>query len=134
MQTRTFRRFAARLAVAALALAALAAPAAAIKLENYEKYKLDTRNMRATVKSLLEVRLEGVMLGLLIANRGIAAAGGKPLFCAPENAQMGGPEVMKLLDQELNSGRTADGKPYPSDANVESVVLTVARKRWPCPR
>ncbi|MCW5771828.1 MAG: hypothetical protein KIT16_09355 [Rhodospirillaceae bacterium] len=128
-----FRRLHAAALVAATAMLA-AAPAGAIKLENYEKYRLDARNMRATLKSLLEVRLEGVMLGLLIANRNVVAAGGKPLFCAPERTQMGGADVMKLLDEELTNGRTAEGKPYPNDANVEDIVLIVARKRWPCPR
>jgi hypothetical protein len=121
-------------AAALVAALAVAAPASAIKISNYEKYRLDARVLRATLKSLLEVRLEGVMQGLLIANDAAAAAGGRKLFCPPGAVQMRGAEVMKLLDEELTDGRTAAGKPYPVDMNVEDVVMIVARKRWPCPR
>ena len=54
------------LRTAALAGAALvaAAPAGAIKLENYQKYRLDSRSVQATFKSMIEVRIEGVLQGL----------------------------------------------------------------------
>lgn len=123
-----------RCGMALAALAAAAAPAGAIKLENYQKYRLDSRNVQATFKSMIEVRMEGVLQGLLIANRAVAAAGGKPLFCAPENLQMRGPEVLRLLDNELTSGVGADGKPYPGETVIEDVMLKVAQKRWPCAR
>lgn len=124
-------RCGAALAVAALVLGQ---PAGAITLENYQKYRLDTRNVSATFKSLLEVRMEGVLQGLLIANRAAEAAGGKPLFCPPANLQMRGADAVKLLDTELTAGTGADGRPYPGDTNIEDVMLKVAQKQWPCPR
>ncbi len=119
---------------AACACALGAAPAGAIKLENYQKYRLDARNVRATFKSLIEVRIEGVLQGLLIANRAAAAGGGKPLFCPPAVVQMRGPDVLKLLDNELTAGTGADGKPYSGDTEIEDVMLKVAQKQWPCAR
>jgi hypothetical protein len=121
-------------AFAATALALGASPASAIKLENYQKYRLDSRNVQATFKSLIEVRIEGVLLGLVIASRAAAAAGGKPLFCPPQNLQMRGAEAVKLLDTELTVGTGADGKPYPGDTNIEDVMLKVVQKQWPCAR
>lgn len=120
--------------LAAAALVIGAAPASAIKLENYQKYRLDSRSVQATFKSMIEVRIEGVLQGLLIANRAAEAAGAKPLFCPPANLQMRGAEALKLLDDELTAGTGADGKPYSADTNIEDVMLTVARKRWPCAR
>ncbi|HEY7611068.1 MAG TPA: hypothetical protein VIF14_17710 [Alphaproteobacteria bacterium] len=130
--TRTTLRLGA--AFAAVAVAFAAQPAGAIKLENYQKYRLDSRNVRATFQSLIEVRMEGVLQGLVIANRAAIAAGARPLFCAPEKLEMRGAEVVKLLDSELTSGTGADGKPYPGDTNIEDVMLKVAQKRWPCTR
>ena len=109
-------------------------PAGAIKLENYQKYRLDSRSVQATFKSMIEVRIEGVLTGLLIANRAAESAGAKPLFCPPQNLQMRGAEALKLLDDELTSGTGTDGKPYPADTNIEDVMLRVAQKRWPCAR
>ena len=123
-----------RAALAAAGVAAWAMPAAAIKLENYQKYRLDSRSVQATFKSMIEVRMEGVLQGFLIASRGIAAAGGKPQICAPATVQMSGADVLKMLDQELNSGTGADGKPYGNDTVIEDVLFTLAQKRWPCPR
>ena len=120
--------------LAAAALFAGVSPASAIKLENYQKYRLDSRNVQATFKSLIEVRIEGVLQGLLIANRAAEAAGAKPLFCPPANLQMRGADALKLLDTELTSGAGADGKPYPGDTNIEDVMLKVAQKQWPCAR
>lgn len=119
---------------AAAALLLGASSASAIKLENYQKYRLDTRSVQATFKSMIEVRIEGVLQGLLIANRAATAAGGKPLFCPPTNVQMRGAEALKLLDTELTSGTGTDGKPYPGETNIEDVMLRVAQKQWPCPR
>jgi hypothetical protein len=119
---------------AAAALLLGAAPASAIKLENYQKYRLDSRNVQATFKSLIEVRIEGVLQGLVIANRAAVAAGGRPLFCPPQTLQMRGADAVKLLDTELTSGTGADGKPYPGDTNIEDVMLKVAQKQWPCAR
>ena len=124
----------ATLAAAAAALALGAAPAGAIKLENYQKYRLDSRNVQATFKSLIEVRIEGVLQGLFIANRAAVAAGARPLFCPPANLQMRGADAVKLLDTELTSGTGAAGKPYPGDTNIEDVMLKVAQKQWPCAR
>jgi hypothetical protein len=123
--------------IAALAAAGLVlgiGPAGAIKLENYQKYRLDSRNVQATFKSLIEVRIEGVLQGLFIANRAAVAAGGKPLFCPPANLQMRGADAVKLLDTELTAGTGADGKPYSGDTNIEDVMLKVAQKQWPCAR
>jgi hypothetical protein len=111
-----------------------AAPAGAIKLENYQKYRLDSRNVQATFKSMIEVRIEGVLQGLVIANRAAVAAGGKPLFCPPANVQMRGADAVKLLDSELTAGTDAAGKPYAGDTNIEDVMLKVAQKQWPCAR
>lgn len=127
------RRGGAAIAATALVLAA-ALPARAITLENYQKYRLDTRNVQATFKSLIEVRIEGVLQGLMLANRAAETAGGKPLFCAPAGLQMRGAEVLKMLDTELTSGTGADGKPYPGTIMIEDVLLTLAQKRWPCTR
>ena len=112
-----------------------AAPAAhAIKLENYQKYRLDARNVQATYKSLIEVRMEGVLQGFIIASRAAAASGGKPLICPPQDLQMRGADVLKMLDLELQSGTGADGKPYGNDAVIEDVLFALAQKRWPCAR
>jgi hypothetical protein len=129
---KSLRRGAA-LAVLAAAFAA-ALPAGAITLDSYQKYRLDSRSVQATVKSLLEVRIEGVLQGLIMANRANEAAGGKPLFCAPPGLQMRGPDVLKMLDNELTTGTGADGKPYPGSVMIEDVLLTLAQKRWPCTR
>ncbi len=127
-----------RLGACAAALAASigfgVAPASAITLENYQKYRLDSRSVQATFRSMIEVRIEGVLQGLIIANRAAGAAGAKPLFCPPENVQLRGPDALKLLDTELTAGTGADGKPYPADTNIEDVMLKVAQKRWPCTR
>ena len=122
-----------RAALAAVAILAAAAPAGAIKLENYQKYRLDSRSIKATYQSMIEVRIEGVLQGLLIANRA-AVASGKPLFCPPAKLEMRGAEAVKLLDAELTAGSGADGKPYSGDTNVEDVMLKVVQKRWPCTR
>jgi hypothetical protein len=129
----TFHRSGLAAALAACAVLG-AAPAAAITLENYQKYRLDSRDMKATVKSLLELRIEGVLQGLIVANRRLVADGAKPLFCAPEKLQLRGSEVLRMLDDELTGGRTAEGKPYPGDTLIEDVVLVMARRRWPCSR
>lgn len=109
-------------------------PATAIKLENYQKYRLDSRSVQATFKSMIEVRMEGVLQGIVIANRAIKAAGGQPTVCMPETLQLRGAEVLKLLDDELNNGRTADGKPYGNETVIEDVLFALAQKRWPCTR
>jgi hypothetical protein len=134
MKTTSFAKFLRRCAALAAAMLALGQPAGAITLENYQKYRLDTRNVSATFKSLLEVRMEGVLQGLMIANRAAEAAGAKPLFCPPANLQMRGTEVLKMLDTELISGVGPDGKPYPGNTVIENVLFALAQKRWPCTR
>ena len=120
---------------AALGAALLAAaPASAIKIENYQKYRLDARSVQATFKSMIEVRMEGVLQGFLVASRAIKAAGGQPSICAPDSLQMRGPDVVKMLEDEINNGRTADGQPYGNEALIEDVLFAAARKRWPCGR
>ena len=128
------RRGAALAALVAAFAVMGAPPAGAITLDSYQKYRLDSRSVQATVKSLLEVRIEGVLQGLIMSNRAVEAAGGKPLFCAPAGVQLRGPDVLKMLDTELTAGTGADGKPYPGTTMIEDVLLTLAQKRWPCAR
>ncbi len=121
-------------AFAAAALVAAAGAAHAITLENYQKYRADSRDVRATYKSLLEIRMEGVLQGLVMANRQIAAAGGKPLLCAPADLRIRGAEVLSMLDDELKAPSRDQGRPYPPTTNIEDVLVTVAERRWPCTR
>jgi hypothetical protein len=119
-------------AAALLAIAGATSGAGAITLENYQKYRLDTRTVNATTKSLVEVRLEGVLHGLNMANQRLRAAGGKPLFCAPAELRLRGKEVMDLLDGELKSPSGREGRPYAQDTAIEDVLLIAAQRRWPC--
>ncbi len=108
----------------------ITAPASAISIENYQKYRLDSRVVKATPKTLLEVRLEGILVGLVIANKRALEARQKLLFCAPEGARLSGPEVVEMVEREIKS---AVQKPYPPETAVEDVLLIAAQRRWPCP-
>ncbi len=128
----TFGLSAARVLGALALFAACAQGAGAITLENYQKYRMDSRTVNATSKSLVEVRLEGVLHGLIMANTRIKAAGGKPLFCAPADLRMRGRDVIDMLDAELKSPSGRDAKPYPGDTAIEDVLLIAAQRRWAC--
>ncbi len=120
------------IAIAALLAGLAAAPAAAITIENYQKYRLDSRTVKATPKTLLEVRLEGVLFGLMMASRRAQEAQRKPLLCAPDGARLSGPEVVEMVEREIKSP-SQGGKPYPPETAVEDVLLVAAQRRWPCP-
>lgn len=123
-----------RAALAAAALVAASGAAHAITLENYQKYRADSRDVRATYKSLIEIRVEGVLQGLVLASRRIAAAGGKPLLCPPADLRIRGAEVLTMLDEELKTPSRDQGRPYPPTTNIEDVLVSVAERRWPCAR
>jgi hypothetical protein len=116
--------------VAACALAF--SPAGAISIENYQKYRLDSRTVKATPKSLLEVRMEGVLHGLLMANRRARSMQMRPLFCAPDDIKVPGSEVVEMVERELKAPSQNGGKPYSPDTAVEEVLLVAAQRRWPC--
>lgn len=127
------RRSIGTLAAAVLAMAGLGGSAGAITIENYQKYRMDSRTVNATTKSLVEVRLEGVLQGFVIANHRLKAEGGKPLFCAPAELRLRGKEVMEMLDAEIKSPSGREGRPYPQDTAIEDVLLIAAQRRWACP-
>ena len=121
------------LALAIAATTSLAAlPARAITLENYQKYRADTRSVTATYKSLLEIRMEGLVHGLVLASKEMQAAGGKPLVCAPAEARIRGVELLKMLDDELKAPSRDGGKPYAATTQVEDVMVALIRKNWAC--
>jgi hypothetical protein len=118
--------------LALLAAAFAAAPAGAITLENYQKYRVDTRSVNATYKSLLEVRMEGLVHGLVLASKEIQAAGGRPFVCPPADARIRGVELVKMLDDELKAPSRDGGKPYAASTQVEEVLVALVRKNWAC--
>src|SRR5688500_6419349 len=102
-------------------------PAQAITVENYQKYRLDSRTVKATPKTLLEVRMEGVLHGLLMANRRARAMQGRPLFCAPDDLKLPGSEVIDMVERELKSPSQDGGRTYSPDTAVEEVLLVAAQ-------
>ena len=85
---------------------------------------------------LVEVRLGGILSGLLLANRRLGRAGSPVLFCLPADAPEGGMtsgDLRKLLDAELKSPSRPRGEPWPPDTGVAAVVLRILQRAWRCP-
>ena len=119
-----------------LALAAMADPARAVTVADYQKWRHATRTVRATPTGLVEVRLGGILSGLLLANRRLGRAGSPVLFCLPADAPKGGMtsgDLRKLLDAELKSPSRPGGEPWPPDTGVAAVVLHILQRAWRCP-
>ncbi len=119
-----------------LALAAAAYPAGAVTVADYQKWRHATRTVRATPTGLVEVRLGGILSGLLLANGRLVRAGGPVLFCAPAGAPAGGmpgAELRKLVDAELKSPSRPGGEPWPADTGIGAVVLHILQRDWRCP-
>ena len=120
----------------ALGLAAPAQPAGAVTVANYQKWRHDARTVRATPTGLVEVRLGGILSGLLLANRRLGRAGGPLLFCLPADAPesgMASAGLRKLVDSELKSPSRPDGEPWPAGTKIATVVLHVLQRAWRCP-
>ena len=119
-----------------LALAAMADLARAVTVADYQKWRHATRTVRATPTGLVEVRLGGILSGLLLANRRLGRAGSPVLFCLPAHAPEGGMtsgDLRKLLDAELKSPSRPGGEPWPPDTGVAAVVLHILQRAWRCP-
>ena len=124
-----------------LALAAMAGPARAVTVADYQKWRHATRTVRATPTGLVEVRLGGILSGLLLANRRLGRAGSPVLFCLPADAPDGGMTdggmtsgaLRKRLDAELKSPSRPGGEPWPPDTGVAAVVLHILQRAWRCP-
>lgn len=130
----------------ALALAATAQPAGAVTVADYQKWRHATRTVRATPTGLVEVRLGGILSGLLLANRRLGRAGGPLLFCPPAGAPEGGMasggvasggmasgDLRKRVDAELKSPSRPGGEPWPADTGIGTVVLHILQRAWQCP-
>ncbi len=120
----------------ALALAAAAHPAGAVTVADYQKWRHDARTVRATPTGLVEVRLGGILSGLLLANRRLGRTGGPLLFCPPADAPEGGmtsAELRKLVDSELKSPSRTGGEPWPAGMRIGTVVLHILQRAWRCP-
>ena len=119
-----------------LALAAMAGPARAVTVADYQKWRHATRTVRATPTGLVEVRLGGILSGLLLANRRLGRAGSPVLFCLPADAPDGGMtsgDLRKRLDAELKSPSRPGGEPWPPNTGVAAVVLHILQQAWRCP-
>ena len=117
---------------AAFALAFAVPMARAITIENYRKWSAVNRPLKASARSILEVRLEGVYAGLVLADRMNRKRGGSPLFCPPDTVVPSGKMVREMVDTEIDRPSDRSIKAYPADTAVELLVLTAARHRWPC--
>lgn len=119
-----------------LALVAPAGPAAAVTVADYQKWRHATRTVRATPTGLVEVRLGGILGGLLLANRRLGRAGMPVLFCppadAPDNGMASG-DLRKRIDGELKAPSRPGGKPWTPDTNIAAVVLHILQRAWRCP-
>ena len=114
----------------------MAGPARAVTVADYQKWRHATRTVRATPTGLVEVRLGGILSGLLLANRRLGRAGSPVLFCLPADAPEGGTtsgDLRKLLDAELKSPSRPGGEPWPPDTGVVAVVLHILQRAWRCP-
>lgn len=109
------------------------APAGAMTVENYQKWRMDSRNLRITPEGILEIRLLGSFQGMVLSARETLRKGGTPHFCPPEDAEIGGRDLRGMLDEELKGPTTEDGRPHPGDASVDGVLMTLLARRWPCP-
>ncbi len=119
-----------------LALAAPAGSAAAVTVADYQKWRHATRTVRATPTGLVEVRLGGILGGLLLANRRLGRAEGPLLFCPPADVPEGGMAsagLRKLVDAELKSPSRPGGEPWPPDTDIAAVVLHILQRDWRCP-
>lgn len=120
----------------AFALAAAASPAGAVTVADYQKWRHATRTVRATPTGLVEVRLGGILRGLMLANRRLRRAGGPVLFCPPAGAPpdgMAGGDLRKRIDAELKSPSRPGGEPWPAAAEIGAVALYILQRDWPCP-
>ena len=120
----------------AFALAAAAYPAGAVTVTDYQKWRHATRTVRATPTGLVEVRLGGILRGLMLANRRVGRAGGPVLFCPPAGAPANGMasgDLRKRVDAELKSPSRPGGEPWPAETNIGAVVLYILQRDWQCP-
>lgn len=120
----------------ALALATLAQPAGAVTVADYQKWRHDARTVRATPTGLVEVRLGGILSGLLLSNRRLGRAGGPLLFCPPADVPEGGmasADLRKLVDSELKSPSRPGDEPWPAGTRIATVVLHILQRAWRCP-
>lgn len=119
-----------------LALALPAGPAGAVTVADYQKWRHATGTVRASPTGLVEVRLGGILSGLLLTNRRLGRAGSPVLFCLPADAPDGGMtsgDLRKRLDGELKSPSRPGGEPWPPDTNIAAVVLHILQRAWRCP-
>ncbi len=118
-----------------LALAAPAGPSAAVTVADYQKWRHATRTVRATPTGLVEVRLGGLLGGLLLANSRLGQAGMPVLFCPPADAPedgMAGSDLRKRIDGELKSPSRPSGEPWPPDTDIAAIVLHILQRAWRC--
>ena len=118
------------------ALAGAAQPAGAVTVADYQKWRHATRTVRATPTGLVEVRLGGILSGLLLANGKLGRAGAPLLFCPPGGALPGGMAsgtLRKRVDAELKSPSRPGGEPWPAHTGIGAVVLHILQRDWRCP-
>ncbi len=121
-------------AAAIASVIALAAPAGAVTVADYQKWRHATRTLSATPTGLIEVRLGGILRGLMLANRRLDRAGGPVLFCpAAAGGGMAGAGLRKRLDAELKAPSRTGGAPWPPDTGIATVVLHILQRLWRCP-
>ena len=120
----------------AFAMAGAAQPAGAVTVADYQKWRHATRTVRATPTGLVEVRLGGILSGLLLANGRLGRAGAPLLFCPPDGAPpdgMASGDLRKRVDAELKSPSRPGGEPWPADTGIGAVVLHILQRDWRCP-
>ena len=125
-------RLGAVILAAALALMSVLAPAQAITLDNYRKWRAVNRPLKATGRSILEIHLGGVYSGLAWANRFNERSGGTPLFCPPKDLAPSGKLMRELVDSEIDTPSDKSVRAYTGTTSIEFLLLTAARRRWPC--
>ncbi|GEM_PF-1709744 len=105
-------------------------------MADYQKWRHATRTVRATPTGLVEVRLGGILSGLLLANRRLGRAGAPLLFCPPADAPadgMASVELRKRVDAELKSPSRPGGEPWPAETGIGAVILHILQRAWRCP-
>jgi hypothetical protein len=107
-------------------------PSRALTVENYQKWRLDTRSVAVSRQAVLEIRFLGVFEGLLLANTIAAQRQQQPTFCPPKGAHLSGRALRKLVDAELKQPSLNKGRPYDTKTSVDFVLLVVVAKKWPC--